>query len=489
MNKSNFLKQLFYYFPGQIYPALINLLLILFLTRQLTIEEYGEYTFLITICGFLVTLFTGWLTQAILYFYPKYLEEGKEDEIKRNIDIFNILLLFIASILTIFFIILSWIYATLDIYIVLIWIVCFQSIYTILLNVFRITFNNKKYLLFIVSSVSLKVSLIIALNVLIELDLFVIMNAILLSYLVIIIKELIIIIKRGSLLFKESKFFFQKDFFKAMFIYGLPILGMGLCSSMIQIIERVNLKYFHSSYELGLYSANMSIVTAALSFIFLPVTMALHPLLMKISAQKETTLGMLSEKISKITTLYFLIGFPIIFFIIVFNNELSILFLGEKYSVASEVIVVGSIGVFLWNVCTIGHKGFEIQKKTTQMFKYIFIASLISALLSIPLIIEFGYIGTAFVSLIVNIIYMIFIIMKSKDIKWNFEKRKIGVLLLICIGSCYVSNYFSGFYLSTIDIFFWKTIFSMFIYLLTFVSCYFVSIYLLTKLTKSLKYF
>lgn len=478
MKNINLFKQVKYYFPGQIYPALLNMILILFLTRHLTVEGYGEYNLLISTVGLFVTLLTSWLTQSVLYYYPIYVEALKEDIFISKLVLFQKSLIILSFIISGMLVLVSILFFAKNfdevvLIPIVILIICFQSLYTIRLNLHRIKFENKLYLRLIMLSVSLKVFSIISLEYFFDLNLITLFFAILASYIIILSKYITELFLNKNKSIKSEK---TNDFFRQMFRYGMPILGMGICSSIMVFIERFSLGTIHSNYEVGLYSGNMSVVTSAISLVFLPLTMAIHPILMKLSASADVTNNILSKKIREYTSVYFIVGIPIILLIIRFKNEISEILLGASYSEASGVIAIGVIGVFLWNLCTIGHKAFEMKKETFKMLRYLVTSTFIGIFFGLILTWKFSYIGTSFSPLITYFVYMMLVKYNSKEIIWSFDWKKILYYIFTGLGALLLVESLFGQGS--------KNIFYLISYSLIFLLIYLVFLYVDRKLLK-----
>lgn len=87
MDFKKIIEQLMHYLPAQIAPAIINLIIIMILTRNFTVELYGEYVLITTLITFSVTIFTQWLMQSILFYRPKYIESNLKNEFNLHLDV------------------------------------------------------------------------------------------------------------------------------------------------------------------------------------------------------------------------------------------------------------------------------------------------------------------------------------------------------------------------------------------------------------------
>lgn len=425
MNFQKFLKQLAHYFPAQIAPAIINLVTIMILTRAFTVDEYGDYVLLTTVIGFSVTVFTQWLMQSVMFYRPKYIESESITEFDGHLNkIINkfihimLVAIVIALVVKIF----------IDIpviYIMAMLVILSQAIFVVeqvllqsdmksLAYTKRVFYSNSVRFVGILLVVSFFKSLTLVLLVLFT------------SYLIFILPNI-----------KKYLFPTKQDgtisFLKTMLTYGLPMLGWFLSVSVMGLGDRFLIKLFHGSEAVGLYSGNYSIISAALGLVFAPLTMVIHPLLMKYGVNIEEQKANIESLISKFTTIYFIVGTPIIVLVYKFREEIAYVFLGEKYVVASDLIPVVMIGIFLWNLAMVGHKGLEIVKNTKVMFYFAVITCITSFALNIILIQKYSYMGAAYGNMIAFSLYCLLVYIYSlKLIRWKWNLKE--VLMIISLG-------------------------------------------------------
>lgn len=91
-----------------------------------------------------------------------------------------------------------------------------------------------------------------------------------------------------------------------MLKYGLPMLGWFLAVSIMNVADRFLIEYFHGSKAVGLYAGNYSIISAAFGLVFGPLTIVIHPLLMKVAVNLTEHKQKIEQLISKFTTIFLL---------------------------------------------------------------------------------------------------------------------------------------------------------------------------------------
>ncbi|MEM5686831.1 oligosaccharide flippase family protein [Bacillus cereus] len=143
--------------------------------------------------------------------------------------------------------------------------------------------------------------------------------------------------------------------------YGMPMLGWFLGTSILQMVDRYMLQVYRSSVEVGIYSANSTLVTMSLGLICAPVLLTLHPIIMSKAAKSDK--DELAGVITRGSQIFLLIVTPITIYITLYRYDIVGILLGEAYRVGADIVPVTMIGYFLWNIAMFGHKGHEIYKK------------------------------------------------------------------------------------------------------------------------------
>lgn len=425
MQVKTFIQQLIHYFPAQIAPAIINVVIIAILTRSFTVEIYGDYVLITTIVTFIITVLTQWLIQSILYFRPKYIESGQLEEFDSQLaNVINKFVIFIFGIL-LFLIIVNLLVGGLVLYIFALLLILVQSVFTIELVILQSDMKSAKYTKRVFISNILRLALIILLAF-IGIDIEKVLLVLIISYGIFIIPNI-----GRYVLINTNYTSSSRSFIRKMLTYGLPMLGWFLSVSLMNVGDRFLIKYFQGSEAVGLYTGNYTIIVASLGLVFIPLTMVIHSMLMKFAVNIKEQKEEIELFISKFTTIFFIVGVPVILLVFKFRKEIAFLFLGEPYVEASNIIPIVMIGIFLWNLAMIGHKGIEILNKTKVMFYFAITSCTISFLLNTILIQKFSYIGAAYGNMIAFSIYCILVYVYSlKLIRWRWNIKEITIVLI-----------------------------------------------------------
>jgi len=440
-----FLHQLMYYIPAQIFPAVINLLTVMILARALTVGEYGDYSLFIMIASFSVTILTQWFIQALFFYSPKYIENGQIEEFNFHYRKGLFFLTTIMGTIILSMLVIHQFFFNLSIVYILSLLVLVQAIFTLEQATLQSGMKFKMYTYRVFISTLIRFIMVVLLSFNEKLGVTNILIILLISYSVFVLPK----IKSYLIIEKINTKLSTIQFYEKMFVYGLPMLGWFLCTSFMHLSDRLIIKGMHGSEEMGIYSGNYSIISAALGLIFVPLNTVIHPILLKETAKEGYDLSRVEGLIKKFTTIYFVVGLPVLILVYLFRKEVVILLLSEKYVVGSDIIPILMVGMFLWSISMVGHKGMEIQKDTKLMFVFILYACIANIIVNVVLINKFSYVGASIGNMLAFSLYCILVYINSKNnIRWKIDFKVIGLLIvlvvIIAVNSTLIYKYFMG---------------------------------------------
>jgi len=217
---------------------------------------------------------------------------------------------------------------------------------------------------------------------------------------------------------------------KKFAIYGIPMAGWFLTSTFLQVGDRFIIQWLLGATEVGIYTANYSLVEGAVGLITAPLIFAVYPFLMKAwgcgdekSASKW--LGFLVEK--------FIAGGIIITGMIwVFSYDIARVLLGIEFREGHFIMPIVIAGIIIWNLGMYVHKPLEFKEKTTVMLRFGLIAALLNLILNVIFIRIFGYSAAAYTTLFCYMFYTVNIGWIGRSIlKWNIDLNKITKYFLL----------------------------------------------------------
>jgi O-antigen/teichoic acid export membrane protein len=419
-------KDVLYYLPVKLFPAITGLLSIYILTRKLAPGEYGTYSVVITTALLLTQLAGAWLSSAVLYVYPDYVEDHKAA--------FQYQVLKIQAIAVI--------PTVVTVYAVLLLATHTQSLalagsLMMVLQIFQGLMQTFLQSTRQVISQAISVAIQSATQLTVLYSLVFIAQG----------KELAAIVAVSSgyaaaitvLLIQGKVSGFNKnahtkidsrELFNKLFKYGMPMCIWFFATQFYTIGDRLLLKMFNVTDTLGQYASFRDLATGCAGFLTMPLLMASHPIIMAMWKEGRDR-GEIEQLISRNMTILTLMFIPLLVMIDVCGKELITPILGLKYLLDTRIMltVVGSI--YLGCMAIYVQKGLEVTGNTLPMAKIALIVVFLSLTVNIIIVKIYGVMGSSMMVIVSNIIY-IFIVkhFTSKTLTPRVPRSLIAIILI-----------------------------------------------------------
>ncbi|RBW68887.1 lipopolysaccharide biosynthesis protein [Bacillus taeanensis] len=470
-----FKKDSLVYAPAILIPAFLNVLTVTIVTRLFSAESFGQYSIVIASTGIFVALISQWINQSIQRYRPIYKKNNKQTEFNLHINYMIFGLIIGCGLISISFA--PFMNTLMGDYEVYYWpsviLIILQSIYSIISTIYRADLKAKYYRLFQVLNAILKLLIALVWILLIKKEIIGLVWGGIISFACLIVPMYVasgLFHIEKSPIGKNLKLFW--GFSMKFMVYGFPMLGWFLGTSLLNLGDRYMLEYFSTSEQVGIYSANYSLVMTALGLISTPLLTSAHPVIM--NAADNLDREKLKEVISRFSRVFLIVIVPLTVYIIVFRTEITNILLGEEFREGKQIIPVLIIGMVVWKFSMFGHKGLEVEEKTRIMLWFVVIATVFNLLLNALLIPDYGYVGAANATLISFLIYPILIYFYSrKNTPWVI-KGDSAIRIILC-------SIITGLLLSIINSFLREFIPSFILIIIGCIS--FIIIYLLLLLT------
>ena len=409
------------YAISTVFPAVLGLALVSIFSHAFTTASYGQYSLALVFVTAISTLSTGWIEQSILRFEPQI----ETDKLLQNI----ITVLVGEYILVVGVGILAY---SIEGFIppeygkFLAPVICLaltQSSFRILQSIYQSKLQSASLTGLKLTRAMLRFIGAIGVAVYLLNDITgwlwgaVFATGIVTLYMILRVDQVGVTLKPDLKLIRR------------MFFFGVPLIGWALAHKLLAYGDRVIIEIISGSASVGIYSSNYSIANQSMGLISGPIIMAIHPLLM------NAWTGENPEKISNMIcsyTRYFLIaGIPALAYSIVLSKPMVEFLLAESYSEGYLVVPVIAAGTFVWGISNIGHKGLEIQEKTTTMLLGAAIAVVLNIILNVPLVQRYGYEGAALATLLSFSVYPVYIhIITKNEIRWIIPVKTVQNVVL-----------------------------------------------------------
>jgi O-antigen/teichoic acid export membrane protein len=411
------LRDVLFYTISKLVPGITGLVSVILFVRILGIEEYGNYSLLLSQCYLIAAFGYGWLNQAQLRYYNKdNLLEGYESDQKRG---------FILSSIVSFIILTFFIFnQSLSMITLMISFICIFSIggFNYLKTLYQSKLSPKKIVsLYLIQSILLLIIPLLLLYLFQKKAIIVLIGAAL-SFLIL---PLIYLLNKFQIneLFKDLSHN-GKSVISKWIYYGSPLSLWFAAGLALPFLDRYFINQYLSDVELGVYASVQEILTKMFSLLIFPITMAIHPRIMNYwdSSKKQEAVRLIKWGIifmSFIALFVFTVFWFFDDFIFDGLKKITPQFKIENKHIIIPLVLTG----FLWQLSFLTHKVLELKEKTKIMVLFILFSLLINIFGNNYFVPSYGIIATAFIGLlsafvycILTSIYSLFAVINSKGL-------------------------------------------------------------------------
>ncbi|MBW1293947.1 oligosaccharide flippase family protein [Aquimarina litoralis] len=441
-------KQTFIYGMATVLPRMLSFLLVPLYTNQLPTEEYGKVSIIFSYFVLFNVILAYGMETAFFRFFNK--EKNKDNVVSTSaisIAISSFVFLIIALLLK--HQIADWIDIKLKYINLVIWILLLDALVIIPFSWLRAKERPIRYAIIKITNVAINFGLnIFFLLFLTELSFhFSFLNWICkddyeISY--IFISNLI---ASGFALVALISFYskisyrFDKELWKKMMKYALPILIAGIAYSINETFDRILLDFLLpedvADHMVGVYSACYKLALFMTLFAT-AFRLGIEPFFFNYASNKNAP-----DTYARITKYFVILGSFIFLFVIVFVHVLKIAFLRDtSYWEAVKIVPL----ILLANFCLGIYHNLSVWYKVTDRTRfgaYISVfGAVITLLLNFLLIPKYTYIGSAIATLAAyGSMMMISWYLGRKYYPIPYDLKKIGAYLLLSISFSIISFY------------------------------------------------
>jgi O-antigen/teichoic acid export membrane protein len=380
------------YLPSVVLPALASVAGVALFTRIFAAGPFGEYSLVYAVVSTVHTILSGWLHQGILRYLPRY---RAEDRVEEFLAKFGALL--VACTLVLVLVMVAG-YPFRSVFggyaryyaVGMVWVAS-GFVFFVLSHALQATFQPGAYSRYQVGYALGRLVLPVVYFYAVSPDIIGLMigsaaAGVVLLWPMTVELGLVRGVKRWGLPFDLA-------LLKKLGSYGIPVAGTVLAVKVLDASDRFVIEYFRGAEEVGIYSANYTLVTMGVIFVATPLLSAAVPLIM--DAWESGHRERIHRVISTFSRYYLLTSVPVVAFSTVFARQIAALFLGESFRRGYTIIPWVLFGVFLWNFAMYGHKGLKLREKTGVMFVLVAVCCVVNFLLNLVLVPKYGYNGAA----------------------------------------------------------------------------------------------
>lgn len=332
-------------FIGKIIGVALTMVFTFIVARFIGAEIYGKYVYIFSILSFFSIFIRLGLDNGILYFIPKLRSENKKEEIENFITT-TLFFVIIASIIVILFLRyfgagwLSTILNKPEIYDglrLMAPMLVLMGLQALIISIFK-SYNSVKEFVFatnIIKPITQSILIIIFAYVGYK------------FYGIVIAVSVGFILAIGFLLIKLrdkiEKLNFGLDYlndYKKVVIYSAPIFLNGVVAFFIQKTDIFMIGYFLTNIEVGVYDVALKVGTLSV-FILTSFNTLFAPRISELYGKER--MDQVEQLYKKITNYVISITFFLFLMILIFNQEIMLIF-GREFLIGSTALVIIGLG-------------------------------------------------------------------------------------------------------------------------------------------------
>ena len=400
----------------KVLPGIVGLFSVILIIKIIGTEEYGKYSILYSFVLTLTAFCGGWLSQALLRYYPG----NNDNKTIENQAIFGLLISVVFGILILLGIYIikgNILFQDTNIFLVMFFFIA-VFLYQFQISVYRSQIRPN--MVVIVSSIQSILSLGIPLFFIYFFgsEVKYIILGLTIAYLAPTIKNLFLKTFSIQKLFQYKEI--SNPLLFELFKFGWPLSIWLTISLSLQFFDRFFINYYFDNNLTGIFAGFYDLVVRTYSILIFPITMAVHPRMMSLWNK-----SIYSDAISilKIAMLIQFSIFSCIFIIAnLFFEQISYILLWIFSDLNPEyfhLLIPLLIGGFIWQFALLIHKPIELNKNTYLMLISIVIALIVNLFGNIVFLPKYGLIATAYTFIFSGTVYII----SSMIISISFYKK------------------------------------------------------------------
>jgi len=401
----------FNYFLSKVIPGLMGFLSVLIFVRLLGVEQYGRYAMIFALVMAWASGLSGWLSQGVLRFQSQWHHPDDSENFFRS-TMLGMLLSAIAG-----FVFLGIAMPALGIekgwsLFVPLALLCGLIAYTVAIGRLQASLQSRKVLWLEISRAVLCLLIPVSFVALAGLrDYRLLLFGIAAGYSLPLASWFLFRQRPRS---KNAGELFGKPSVESRRVlsevwqFGWPVAVWLLCQQGLLVSDRYFLQRFFGYADAGVYASMYDVIVRSFSLLFMPVTLAIHPLVMNFWNS-----GKRAEALRAIYTgvLYQLLLFvPIAAGLFFLSPLMTRMVLGRQSPVASALALPLTVGGFLWQVCLLSHKPLELLCQTKRMLVGISLALAINIGGNWLLVPRYGYRASAYLTIASATAYLLMLL-------------------------------------------------------------------------------
>lgn len=215
---------------------------------------------------------------------------------------------------------------------------------------------------------------------------------------------------------------FSQAMLKKLLAFGVPLMGVALCTALLNLIDRFLVLGIYGDEVFAVYSSNVSIPSSIFNMLSVGVLRGVYPAVLRAwrESGRDEARGLLSAGVR----LYMLVAFPAAFGLTAIALPFTRIFFDSGYDAGSPAIGLMSFTMVLMGLTEYANKGFELEQNTRPVILNSAVATIIKMVSSVILIQKIGFLGGAVGSVIaLGCYFLITSIRVRRYFMWHVTPR------------------------------------------------------------------
>lgn len=383
-----FIKDFSWYFLGAFIPIFFTIIKTPIFTRHFDKEDYGHLGLVLITFSLVGMILFSWLSSCIWRYYPKYKKENKLKILYSNLFfLFLFSLLILISISSTWYILESNNLVKRLIYLSFLYLI-FNQIYLVYMVVVRLELKVKLYTYFQSIRAFLNLFLAFVLVFVFNLDISVLVLSL---FIIDFFAVLYLSILNPSKIVIQFKSI-EKKHLKELLIFGSSGLLLNICFFIIASSDRYIIAFFGGINEVGIYDQVYKLSELSIIALLAVFFNTINPNLIH---ELEVNFNQSKYLIRSYLKAYFLIGFPIVFYLSLFSKDIANLLLGANFREGYPIMPFVFFAAYLHGISNFYELRLKFSNKLKKISLIIIVVTIINIMLTIILVGLFGYFWAA----------------------------------------------------------------------------------------------
>lgn len=272
--------------------------------------------------------------------------------------------------------------------------------------------------------------------------------------------------------------YFDKEILKILKIYGIPLMGNMIATSILNKSDIYVIQYFLGEEKVGIYQTNYSIIASAFTLLAAGAMRGSYPTIIRTWSEGNEELA--KNLIKSAIRNYLLISLPAVVGVFCVSDFVAKSLFEIKYFEGHSIMGFVALGMMFLGLTEYAIKPWELNAKTKEIFKRSLISGILNVILNIIFIKYFGYKFAAISTFLAFFIYFLLA-------KFGTKKYMPFVIDKLSLFRILISIFIMGAFIFILKSFLSMNIFSLCILVILGIFIYFLALYFTGEIKNEIK--